>query len=239
MVRGVELLLLLAPVCAATAPLPECTIPRANSSISVDGRLDEAAWATTPIIDQFSFPWWTAGAKERTEARLLWDDDNLYVGFTAFDPHISAVLTTRDDPVSRDDCVEVFVSPDTSDVRQYFNFEFNALGTLLDRSPAHKRSKSWNAAGVQVAVTIAGTLNDATDADSLWTTEIALPFTAFKGYAPHLPPRPGDVWRLNLYRTGGVINLQYITWSDPQRPQPQFHAPERFGYAHFLGPTAN
>ena len=44
MVRGVELLLLLAPVCAATAPLPECTIPRATSSISVDGRLDEAAW---------------------------------------------------------------------------------------------------------------------------------------------------------------------------------------------------
>ena len=91
----------------------------------------------------------------------------------------------------------------------------------------------------QVAVAIAGTLNDASDTDSLWTTEIALPFAAFTGYRPHLPPRPGDVWRLNLYRTGGAVNLQYITWSDTQRPQPQFHAPERFGYAHFLGPTAD
>ena len=237
--RGLKLLLLLAPVAATAAPLPECAIPRATSTIAIDGRLDEAAWAATPLIDQFSFPWWTTGAKDRTEARLLWDDDHLYVGFTALDPHISAVLTTRDDPVSRDDCVEIFIAPDTSDVRQYFNFEFNALGTILDRSPAQKRSKSWNAAGVQVAVAIAGTLNDASDTDSLWTTEIALPFAAFAGYAPHLPPRPGDVWRLNLYRTGGAVNLQYITWSDTQRPQPQFHAPERFGYAHFLGPTAD
>ncbi|MDP6700943.1 MAG: carbohydrate-binding family 9-like protein, partial [Candidatus Latescibacteria bacterium] len=149
--RGLKLLLLLAPVAATAAPLPECAIPRATSTIAIDGRLDEAAWAATPLIDQFSFPWWTAGAKDRTEARLLWDDDHLYVGFTAFDPHISAVLTTRDDPVSRDDCVEIFIAPDTSDVRQYFNFEFNALGTILDRSPAQKRSKSWNAAGVQVA----------------------------------------------------------------------------------------
>ena len=92
--------------------------------------------------------------------------------------------------------------------------------------------------GIQVAVAIAGTLNDEADIDSLWTTEIAIPFAAFAGYAPQLPPQLGDVWRLNLYRTGGKINLQYITWSDTQKPKPQFHAPGRFGFAHFLDQRA-
>ena len=247
---GPSLFLLLLATCAETtaskmgaspsdaAPLPECAIPRAPENIAIDGDLAEDAWAATPVIDQFSFPWWTQGAKDRTEARLLWDDDHLYVGFTAFDPHISAVLTERDSPVSRDDCVEVFIAPDTSAIGNYYNFEFNALGTILDRSPLMKRSGKWNAAGVQVAIAISGTLNDEADTDSLWTTEIAIPFAAFKGYAPNLPPQSGDVWRLNLYRTGGKVNLQYITWSDTQKPKPQFHAPERFGFARFVDQTA-
>lgn len=235
---GLKFLLLLWPLGAIAQDLPECAIPYTIEPIAVDGHLTEPAWTTTPVIDQFSFPWWTAGAKDRTEARLLWDDTYLYVGFTAFDPHISAVLTDRDSPVSRDDCVEVFIAPDTSAVGNYYNFEFNALGTLLDRSPKMKRSSEWNAAGVQVAITIVGTLNDETDTDSLWTSEIAIPFAAFAGYAPQLPPAAGDVWRLNLYRTGGKINLQYSTWSPTQTPKPQFHAPARFGFARFLGQTA-
>ena len=59
------------------------------------------------------------------------------------------------------------------------------------------------------------------------------PFAVFAPYAPSLPPTAGDVWRLNLYRTGGAINLQYITWSNTLTPKPQFHAPERFGVVHF------
>ena len=164
---------------------------------------------------------------------MLWDDDHLYVAFTVHDPHISATLIGRDSPVSRDDCVEVFIAPDTSQVTSYFNFEFNALGTILDRSPLADRSSTWNGEGVQVAIDIQGTLNQETDQDTLWTAEIALPFAVFEPYAPHLPPAPGDVWRLNLYRTGGAINLQYITWSNTLTTKPQFHEPQRFGVVHF------
>ena len=220
---------------ASAAPaedaLPHHAILRAAGPIAVDGLLDEPSWEAAQVIDQFSFPWWTEGAKDRTEARLLWDDMHLYVAFTAHDPHISATLTERDSPVSRDDCVEVFIAPDTS----YFNFEFNALGTILDRSPRDKRSSAWNGEGVQVAIDIEGTLNQETDRDTLWTAEIALPFAVFDPYAPHLPPIAGDVWRLNLYRTGGAVNLQYITWSNTLTPRPKFHVPERFGVVHFDG----
>jgi hypothetical protein len=215
------------------ADVPHATIERAAGPITIDGRLDEPSWAATTHIDSFSFPWWTEGERERTEARMLWDDKALYVGFRAIDSHVSATLTERDDPVSRDDCVEVFIAPDTSDVSIYYNFEFNALGTTLDRSPHQERSSKWNADSLRVAVTIDGTINKQDDIDSLWTTEIAIPFDVFAGFAPHLPPMDGDVWRLNLYRTGGAINLQYITWSPTQAEKPSFHVPKRFGVVHF------
>lgn len=218
---------------------PHAVIQRAAGPITIDGRLDEASWHAASMIDRFEFPWWTSGDRERTEARLLWDDEALYVSFRAFDRHVSAVLTERDDPVSRDDAVEVFIAPDTTDADSYFNFEFNALGTILDRSPLDDRSSDWNAEGVRVAVHVDGTLNDEEDVDRLWTTEIAIPFDSFDGFSPHLPPADGDVWRLNLYRTGGAVNLQYIAWSDTRTETPAFHVPHRFGIATFSNTAAS
>ncbi len=196
-------------------------MPSSNGPpVTVDGRLDEPSWAAATQIDSFSFPWWTEGERKRTEARMLWDDEVLYVSFRAFDSHVSAVHKNRDDPVSRDDCVEVFIAPDTTDVSIYFNFEFNALSTILDRSPNENRRSNWNADSLRVAIDIHGTLNQQDDIDSLWTTEISIPFDTFTGFAPRLPPSDGDIWRLNLYRTGGAINLQYATWSDTKKTHP-------------------
>ena len=48
------------------------------------------------------------GAHHPTTARVLWDDEYLYVAFVATDAHISADLTNRDAPVSREYAVEVF-----------------------------------------------------------------------------------------------------------------------------------
>lgn len=230
-------LLLVGRVGAGAEPIPtdvpHAVIERAAGTITVDGVLDEPSWLAATVIDSFSFPWWTSGDREHTEARLLWDEKSLYVGFRAIDSHVSATLTERDDPVSRDDCVEVFIAPDTADVSIYYNFEFNALGTILDRSPHERRSSNWNADSLRVAVAIEGTINQQDGVDSLWTTEIAIPFDTFTGFAPNVPPVDGDVWRLNLYRTGGAINLQYITWSPTLAEKPNFHVPARFGVVHF------
>ena len=234
----ISLLLVGVAVCAqdgSSDDLPEYTIRRAATPIVIDGVLEELSWQAAEVIDAFTFPWYKEGEKDRTDARLLWDEENLYVSFVAHDPHISATLTERDDPVSRDDCVEVFVAPDTGAVRTYFNFEFNALGTILDRSPRDNRSNAWDAEGVQIAIAIDGTLNEESDEDRQWTAEIVIPFSSFDPFAPRLPPEDGDVWRLNLYRTGGQVNLQYMTWSNTLTSKPSFHVPERFGIVHFSG----
>ncbi|MFN9266028.1 MAG: hypothetical protein ACK6DY_21385, partial [Acidobacteriota bacterium] len=57
-------------------PLPRYEVYRAAGRIVVDGILDEPAWRQAPAAGEFHFNWWTAGEKEQTVAKILWDDEN-------------------------------------------------------------------------------------------------------------------------------------------------------------------
>jgi hypothetical protein len=213
------------------------TIRRASSAIQIDGKLDETAWGRAQPVGEFQFPWWQEGRKEQTVARLLWDDQFLYVAYRCEDAHISAEHTERDSPVYRDDCVELFTSPNPDQLLKYFNIEMNVRGAFLDQyrtnGPGQPDQPDWNATGVRIATTIDGTLNDDTDTDRSWVLEAAIPFVNFQPVARNTPPRAGDVWRLNLNRLGGKTNPQFSQWSPGKSPKPQFHAPQYFGRVAF------
>ena len=60
-----------------TGPVPAYQVKRASTPIVVDGKLDDPAWKTAATIE-FQFPWsQQTGAKQKTSARLLWDDQLL------------------------------------------------------------------------------------------------------------------------------------------------------------------
>ena len=209
---------------------PEYTIkPVKSGTIVVDGQMDEA-WKHAEVIDEFVFPWWESGEKEATEARLLWDRENLYVLFIVKDVNIAGKATARDGHVFLDDCVEIFISPDPTSL-VYYNFEFNALGAWLDQSS--NREKGWNPDGLQYRVALEGTLNDDSDTDSEGRAEIAIPFAAFGKDADPNPPVGGTAWRFNVYRISDPSNPQYSAWSPPQTEEPNFHRPVDFGYGRF------
>src|SRR5258708_39973062 len=58
---------------------PVYEIYRTATPIKIDGSLDEPAWFAAPQVGEFHFTWYKEGRKERTVAKLLWDDENLYV----------------------------------------------------------------------------------------------------------------------------------------------------------------
>lgn len=210
-------------------------IPFTGSVIKIDGQLDETAWKSGAEVASFEFPWWEQGEKEGTQAKLLWDNDYLYVSFVCEDAHIWAEHTERDSPVYRDDCVEVFTSPDPDQLNKYFNIEMNAIQASLEFShPEGPGSKvPWDP-DVQIATTIQGTLNDDSDVDQGWILEVAIPFAAFSGTAKNTPPLPGNVWRLNLHRLGGKTNAQFSQWSAADSEKIQFHTPQFFGEVRFV-----
>jgi hypothetical protein len=62
---------------------------------------------------------------------------------------------------------------------------------------------NWDLAGLRSAVHVDGTINDNTDRDRGWSVELALPWSSFDVLATDgraLPPREGDVWRMDFSR---------------------------------------
>jgi len=212
-------------------------IHRVPSAVTIDAQLDEPAWKRAPVAGDFHFNWWKEGDREQTAARLLWDDENLYVGYYCRDRHISAYVTERHGPVSKDDCVEIFLSPNPEKVRNYYTFEINAIGTMLNRCRTDWwiGPSTWEPEGVRYRTTYHGLpKKDESPDDDHWIVELAIPLKNFARDAAHTPPRKGDRWRLNLNRTGGKTNRQNSTWSPVRASTASFHKPEDFGWVVFV-----
>ncbi len=218
-------------------PIPKYEVKRATVPVSVDGKLDEAAWAgaSAPVTLQFLWDNQT-GAKQKTSVRVVWDAQALYLGYEADDADIIARFLQRDDPTYQDDAVEFFVNPDPKQEVVYYGFEMNVRGVLYDYLNYNSRTlfKRWDATGMKIATTMRGTMNERTDTDTGWTLEASIPWANFEELSRR-PPVPGTVWKANFNRWDGVQPARRMSiWSDPQNAESWPHVPSRFGELIFV-----
>lgn len=216
--------------------LPKHEAHRAVGHIKIDGRLDDADWSSAGGVT-LQFPWDSqTGAKQKTVVKMLWDDDNLYVGYDCQDAEITAVYDARDDPTYEDDCVEIFISPNLQKIDLYYGLEMNCRAVLYDYFYVFKRSliKKFDMRGVKLATDLRGTLNVSGDGDEGWSLEVAIPFENFRDLTRDIPPKPGSSWRINLNRWDGVEPHRRLSiWSPSGMERPNPHNPERFGILIF------
>jgi len=234
----IHILLLIAALLMSQPPAQD--VYRTPSRVVIDGKLDDLAWHQAPVFSDFHFNDWKEGEKEKTDARMLWDDKNLYVAYYCRDKHISAYVTERHGPVSKDDCVEIFLSPNPQKAPNYYTFEINAIGTMLNRCRTDwwRGPATWEPEGVTYRTSYFGQeKKDEAPGDDHWIVELAIPFRNFVKDAAHSPPIEGDRWRLNLQRTGGRTNRQNSSWSPIEPPNRGFHSPEAFGTVRFVDRT--
>ena len=104
------------------------TAYRATGPILVDGSLDEESWQKAPRSPRFSDLIGGAPGIHDTRAAVLWDDENLYVGYWIEEPLVEATLTQRDAPIYQNNDVELFIAGQDA----YYEFEINALGTIYE-----------------------------------------------------------------------------------------------------------
>lgn len=217
--------------------LPRMEVHRAAGPILVDGQLDEEAWKRAEVVE-FVFPWEKqTGAKQKTRARLLWDDENLYVAYECEDSDVRADYIFRDDPTYKDDAVEIFLNPNPKQSAAYIGLEMNARGTLYDYLMLVGQGllAGLQLDGVKLKTRVNGTLNGSGDTDRGWVLELAIPFRSFEGLAKAKPPAKGEEWRLNLNRWDGTEpNRRLSQWSDSGLPAPNPHRVERFGRVLFV-----
>jgi hypothetical protein len=202
--------------------------------IVIDGRADEAAWQRAPEGPVFTSAEGSPAIDGDTRARLLWDDQNLYVFVSAKDSDVYSQYTKHDDSLWKEDVIELFIDADRNR-RGYVELQVNPNNAQLDTwfvaTRAGMIDVAW-AASMKSAVTVHGTADDRDDKDTGWDVEIAIPLPAVKGSAStmpvNIPPVVGDMWRLNVVRVDkpkdasnpAVSSWSRITYQD-------FHALDR------------
>jgi hypothetical protein len=141
----------------------------------VDGRLDDPAWAIAPAYSGFvqREPHEGRPSVERTEFRVVYTDEALYVGVRAYDSHPDAIVgqLTRRDQNSPSD--EIIVTIDSyRDRRTAFDFWVNPVGVKVDlyRSNDTDEDQSWD------AVWDVATTRD----EGGWTAEYRIPFSQLR-----------------------------------------------------------
>src|SRR5262249_21742138 len=139
---------------------------RTRGQVVIDGRIDDAAWDDAPWTPAFVD---IEGDRKpaprfRTRAKMVWDDQNLYIAAELEEPHVWWTLTEHDSIVFHDNDFEVFIDPD-GDQKCYFEIEVNAANTIFDLllprtcragGPAEH---DWNAVGMRTGVHVDGTAN--------------------------------------------------------------------------------
>ena len=171
-------------------PTRSAEVTRITSDIVVDGSLDEVPWRRTPTIGELVQRLPRAGTKPtmRTDVRLLYDQNNLYVGVMCYDPEPDRVLASemqRDAQMRADDRVSIIL--DTfGDQSNAFYFSTNPNGALVDGLvfANGETNEDWD------AIWIVKTRRS----DQGWSAEFAIPFKSLNF------PSDQSVWGFNFSR---------------------------------------
>ena len=172
-------------------PVPTAFAERRNGPVTLDGKLDEAAWQNAKPITDFtqSDPEEGKPASQQTDVRFLFDDEALYVGAKMFDTGGGKAVMTR--LVRRDasfdsDYFQIVIDGYHDHLSRAF-FEVNPAGSKSDYIGIGTSccDQSWDPIW-EAATHI--------DADG-WTAEIRIPYSQLR-----FSRAPEQVWGLEVRR---------------------------------------
>ena len=216
-------------VLAAAAPLSAqnggsgrtVAASRVDATPVLDGILDETVWNAAEAVDAFvqQEPDEGAPASERTEARILYDGENLYIGVRAFDSEPDAVIATemrRDsDRILDEDNFQIIL--DTfRDYRSAYMFVTTPLGAKLEQQ-VFEEGEGSGRRGFGVATNINKDWDgvwhvSARRTDDGWAAEIAIPLVTLR-----FPDRERQEWGINFMRNIRRKNEQAF-WAGIPKP---------------------
>ena len=178
---GVTLLALLAPIPlhaerpTRAAVVVDATAVPATSPITLDGRLSEPVWEQAPPINEFvqRDPSEGSAPSQRTEARIAYDGDAVYVAVRAHDTEANRIvgMLTRRDQRSPSDWIKIVVDS-YFDRRSAYEFAVNPVGVKTDRYYFNDGASddSWDAVwDVQI-----------TRDETGWIAEFRIPFSQLR-----------------------------------------------------------
>lgn len=202
---------------------PTVTAFRATGPLRIDGLLEEADWSQAQVVSGFTQvdPEEGEPVSERTEARILYDAEALYIGVRLYDRQpVSARLGRRDMDLLDSDWLGVVIDS-YHDHRTAFSFDLNPLGVQRDAVKSmgaggrEQDDLSWDAVWEGAA----------TRDESGWTAEYRIPFSQLRFGREEEP-----VWGIQLERVIGRRREYAVFSFTPKSEQGGIPA-----YGHLLG----
>lgn len=152
---------------------PAASAARMTAPIRVDGTLDEVAWESATPITEFTQVQPSEGrpASERTDVRILYDDNALYIGARLYDrQQVRSRVGRRDMGMSASDWLTVIIDA-RHDHLTSFGFEVNPAGVRRDQTRARgNEDNSWDPVW-EAATSVT---------DSGWVAELRIPFSQLR-----------------------------------------------------------
>jgi hypothetical protein len=181
---------------------------RITTPIDVDGKLDDEVYRQVEALTEFiqSEPQTGAPSSERTEAWVLFDDDNLYLACRCWDRHPERMVLNemrRDSPNLRNNDNFAVALDTFHDRRNAFLFSITPLGAFFDALALDERTynSDWNTIWKNAVGRF----------DGGWIAEIAIPFKSLR-----YPAGRDQAWGINIRRTIRAKNEG--TYIVPMRP---------------------
>lgn len=157
----------------------------------IDGILNDESWNEGTWIDDFTQhePYNGKAASQRTEFKILFDNDNLYIAFKAFDTSPDSIvsrLTRRD---NQDGDLVGIIIDSYHDLRTGFHFGVTSSGVKYDQmftNDGDNEDDTWDPNWwVKTSVNSEG-----------WIAEMKIPFSQLR-----FEKNSGDIWGLEVVRT--------------------------------------
>ena len=175
-----------------------------SDEIVIDGNLNDSAWQKASIAKDFVMYLPGNGAPEpenqRSEVRILYSNDAIYVGAMLYDSAPDSILTqltARDNYSQNNDWFGVFINP-YNDGLSDFNFWVTAAGVQADsRTTSNGDDFGWNTVW-KSAISITG---------EGWICEMEIPYMSLR-----FPETPETNWGLNMIRSIRRSRSEY-SWS--------------------------
>ncbi|RMG96442.1 MAG: hypothetical protein D6705_11185 [Deltaproteobacteria bacterium] len=151
-------------------------VPRLRDAPTLDGRLDEPAWADGGIrlVDSRS-----GRTVERPRATVWfgWNASALYVAARIEDPDVWSTFTDRDAPLWKEEALEVFVGGE-GDPR-YVELQVSPRCVRFDAAfTAHRKGGPAADLDTRPACLVDGTVDRRDDRDRGWTVEWEIPWAS-------------------------------------------------------------
>lgn len=194
-------------------------IKKAKSRITLDGSLDEADWKDANIAANFwqNFPYDTSRANAKTETRVLFDDNFLYIAAVCYQNRNYVVSSLkRDFQRGSSDIFGINIDP-FKDKLNGFNFAISPYGVQREGliTNGQEFTTDWDNKWY----------SKVTNYDDRWVVEMAIPFKTLR----YKLQEGLNEWMINFFRND-ISRNETSVWA----PVPRNFAPASLAFSGTL-----